>query len=96
MRRFNRAEYVFFLLLIPLIGVSEYFLMSALNPYVIQVSGKDNSLTIIYMVLILTVGLIAPYLMLKALFHAAHIRDGKEKELALKDLSKDQEKLNVP
>jgi len=33
--------------------------------------------------------------MLKALFHAVHIRDYREKELTLKDLPRNQKELNI-
>lgn len=88
---YRALKYTAVFLAMPLIGLFIYGLMHYFV-YVLPLSGKSSTwMYTFYTLLIIAFGLAAGYWMLKAAFHAAHIREG-EPELRLRDLPKHQPK----
>lgn len=74
-----------------LLPVAAYLVMDRLI-HIIPPSGDFKSL--FYYSIVILILLVTPYVVLKFLFHAAHIKNKKEPELNLQDLPKAQEKTN--
>jgi hypothetical protein len=49
----------------------------------------------LFYLVVIAVLLVAPYLVLKLVFHVAHLSDRHEKEISLKDISKDMDQLDA-
>jgi len=78
--------------LILLLGAGAWVVMYVL---VGMISADDTNLNYgIFSVIMIAIGLIVPYLMLKLVAHEAHRRDSRESEMNLKDIPKDQEQLH--
>ena len=54
-----------------------------------QTTGRH----LFYTIILIAVGLLTPYLMLKLALHVAHLKNRNEKELHLKDLPRDKDDL---
>lgn len=74
---------------IPLIG---YGIMHLLV-YVVPVSEDNVFSNFFYTAIVIVLGLGIPYAMLKLLFHAANLKNRREKPLRLQDIPKDKDQL---
>jgi hypothetical protein len=92
MRRYRR--FVFFLVLaaaVALAGSAVMYGAVFTAPLAENTKGVTPYLVTLF---IIAVGLAAPYWVLKLSVHAAHERDPREKEVALKDIPKDKDELD--
>lgn len=80
---------IFFVIAVPAIAVVGYGIMQALV-YMLPMQGASSGIYALVSILIIALGLIVPYLMLKAGFAGAHINNPSEKSLDLKDIPKNQ------
>lgn len=77
--------------LILLLGAGGWFVMYSL---VDMISPTDTSLNYaLFSLLLVAIGLTVPYFILKLVAHEAHRRDGREKEMNLKDIPKYQDEV---
>jgi hypothetical protein len=84
----QQYKFIFYILIIASLPIAGYVIMRGLS-YTFFTSTENAIWLAIFMVLIIVIGLVVPYLMLKLWFHAAHLRDKHEKDISLKDLPKD-------
>ena len=84
MKKFGFVSSIIIIIALPIIG---YVLMIGLESVFPPSSNKDQN-SFLYYSIVIAILLIIPYLILKFLFHASHLRNSKEPELRLKDLPK--------
>ena len=70
-----------------------YFIMNLLA-YVMPMDTGTTASHVLFTLVLITLGLGAPYLMVKAGFHALHTFDPREKEMHLSDIPKDKDDLD--
>jgi len=91
----QKIKFDIILLVIIAIPVIGYGIMHGLA-FVIPLSeGQEGESIgpIFYNMILIILGLLIPYVMLKLLFKAAHMRNPQEKEFHIEDLPKDKEQL---
>lgn len=88
LKKFGFAASILIFLLLPVIG---YVIMRGAANIIPQSNTKDIYY-FLYILCLLIPLLIIPYVMLKFLFHAIHIKNNSEPELHLDDLPKTQKK----
>jgi hypothetical protein len=62
--------------------------------YILPMGTQTILSHVVFTLALIILGLGAPYLMVKAGFHAMHTRDPREKEMHLSDIPKDKEDLD--
>ena len=90
-RRNKHFWFVVIAAAIPFVG---YGIMHGLT-YLFPMSEDTPYTHLFYTVILIALGLLIPYWMLKTGIHAAHLRDPGEKELQLKDIPKDKDQLDA-
>ena len=83
-KKFGFLSSVLVILMLPVAG---YMVMRGIN-FIVPISEESQGYEIYNNALLLILLLIIPYLMLKFLFHALHIKNHSEPELRLRDLPK--------
>ncbi len=78
---------IIILLLIPVIGFGAMRWTHLLVP----LSDGGTATYILYTIILIAIGLLIPYGIMKLLFHSAHLNNSDEKELHIADLPKDKD-----
>lgn len=78
---------IIILLLIPVVG----FGAMRWTHLFVPLSEGGTSTYILYTVILIALGLLIPYGIMKLLFHSAHLKNSSEKELRMEDLPKDKD-----
>jgi uncharacterized membrane protein YidH (DUF202 family) len=78
---------IIILLLIPVAG----FGVMRWTHLFVPLSEGNTTTYILYTVILIALGLLIPYGIMKLLFHSAHIKNPNEKELYMADLPKDKD-----